>query len=314
MNSQPQSIFAQYFTPQPFVDRFANSEKGAVDVIIPVIHTNELWRENLKSIYREIPVNRLIVGDGGCKDDSIAIAMEFPRVNVLDHTSFSSLGYSLRHLIEAVSTEWFVYVHSDVYLPVGWFELMCQHKNSYDWFGCPQQMTVLAEYRLVDPNRPYAGSQMGRKVAFKSGLGRIEDDYVYRQEDFVLADIVTKSGFKEGRVEDVFHYHQMMHRPSVWARNIRRVAIEVESSRDEEIRSCVTQARGLVKYLEPNQMMALWVTENVSRLVDLGETTWPEFLQWVADTNPSWLTFLGPPSGMFRLKRNILNIMRRFLA
>ncbi len=63
--------------------------EGAVDVIIPIIHTNELWRANLKSIYREIPVNRLILGDGGCIDDSIDVAREFPRVQVLDHTKFT---------------------------------------------------------------------------------------------------------------------------------------------------------------------------------------------------------------------------------
>lgn len=313
MSNDSPSIFQRYYTVSPIVDRFAGSVAGAVDVIIPIIHTNELWRENLKSIYREIPVNRLLIGDGGCVDNSIEIVREFPRVEIFDHREFTSLGFSLRHLIEAVSTEWFVYVHSDVYLPEGWFDAMQKHQASYDWFGCPQQMTVLAEYRLVDPNRPYAGSQMGRKEAFATGLSRIDDDYVYRQEDFVLADIVTKAGYKEGRIEDVFHFHQMMHRPSPWARTIRRVSIEVETSAEEEIRSCLTQARGLVKYLEPNPIMASWIEENVTRLVDLQQTSWEEFVDWVASTNPGWLQLLRPPTWQTRLKARLREIGRALL-
>ena len=109
---------------EPFADRFATDSARAVDVIIPIVHTNELWRSNLISIYREIPVNRLLIGDGGCIDDSLEVARQFPRVEVLDHRNFTSLGYSIRHLIEAVETEWFVYLHSDVFLPPGWFETM----------------------------------------------------------------------------------------------------------------------------------------------------------------------------------------------
>src|SRR6185295_14464033 len=160
------SIFREYFSEQSFVDRLASSPDDAVDVIIPIIHTNELWRANLLSLYREIPIARLLIGDGGCIDNSIDVVRQFPRVEVHDHRKFVSLGFSLRKLIEAVRTEWFIYVHSDVYLPRGWFDTMRKHQASYDWFGCPQQMTVLVEYRHVDHARPYAGSQMGRKAAF----------------------------------------------------------------------------------------------------------------------------------------------------
>ena len=66
-----------------FVDRFVQSTDRSVDVIIPVIHTNGLWEQNLKSIYREIPIRRLLISDGGCIDDSIAIVRRFPRVTVL---------------------------------------------------------------------------------------------------------------------------------------------------------------------------------------------------------------------------------------
>ena len=51
----------------------------AVDVLIPVMHTNDLWEANLLSIYREIPVKRLLLGDAGCIDRTVEIARRFPR-------------------------------------------------------------------------------------------------------------------------------------------------------------------------------------------------------------------------------------------
>ena len=70
----------------------------------------------------------------GCIDDTIAIAREFPRAHVFDHHKFTSLGFSLRRLIEEVETPWFVYLHSDVRLPEGWFDAMSAAQEKFDWF------------------------------------------------------------------------------------------------------------------------------------------------------------------------------------
>jgi hypothetical protein len=78
----PDSIFALYYADEAFVDRFLQRPEGAIDIIIPVLNTNKLWEKNLISFYREIPVNRLIIGNGGCNDDTVAIAKRFPRVEV----------------------------------------------------------------------------------------------------------------------------------------------------------------------------------------------------------------------------------------
>jgi len=49
MDKKTKSIFFQYYTQGEFIDKYKQSRKGAVDVIIPVIHTNELWQSNLFS-------------------------------------------------------------------------------------------------------------------------------------------------------------------------------------------------------------------------------------------------------------------------
>lgn len=294
--SEDPSIFAQYYSDEPFVDRYAIDRTDAVDVIIPVIHTNELWRKNLISIYREIPVNRLILGDGGCIDGSIDLARQFPRVEVLDHHSFISLGYSLRHLIEAVQTDWFVYLHSDVYLPPDWFAAMAVHRSDYDWFECDQRITVMADYKLDVANdaRAFSGSQMGRKATFAGVVSKIDDDFLYRNEDIVLAGLVTANGHRYGRVRDTFHFHQVMHKPSRWRRAIKNVDIHLDLGADEAFRASDTYLRGIVKYLDPSetpQDVIESLRYPISRLIEIDSFDADEFRSWVEQTNPKWLPY-----------------------
>jgi hypothetical protein len=302
--SIPGSIFARYYAPEMFTDRFSDRPDGAIDVIIPVLNTNELWEKNLISIYREIPVNRLLIGDGGCRDETIAVAKKFPRVEVHDHSLFKTLGYSVKELIETVETEWFAYLHADVYLPAGWFDRMRSHQWEFDWFGCPMQVTVLAEYRHIDPDRPYAGAQMGRKAAFLNGLDKIEDDYVYRQEDFIFAGTVESGQYRHGRIEDTFHYHQVMPRlygTAARTRSLKSVNIEMELTEAEEIHTAETQLRGTVKYLRPDKYQIRSVEANVLQLKRLNRFDFDEFIAWVAQTNPEWVPHIPRP--MRRLQR-----------
>lgn len=305
-HNNAESIFHRYYTNEAFQDRFISNPIDSVDVLIPVIHTNELWESNLTSFYREVPIKRLLIGDGGCIDNSLEIARKFPRVVIYDHKNYTSLGYSIRKLIEAVETKWFIYLHSDVFLPDGWFDIMKKHQGEYDWFGCPMRLTIMVDYMFVNHSRPYAGSQMGRREAFIKGLGRIDDDYVYRQEDFVFADLISKEGFKEGRIEDTFHYHQVMHKPSKWGRTIKHISVDVEINRDEEIRTYMTQVKGIIKYLDPTTDQIDCVKINLIKLMDIENINWPEFRGWIAETNQAWL----PYTKYWRIK--MLQIMQRY--
>jgi Glycosyl transferase family 2 len=314
-HSMPDSIFARYYADEAFVDRFAHRPEGAIDVIIPVLNTNELWEKNLISIYREIPVRRLLIGNAGATDGTIAIASKFPRVEVHDHSSFKTLGYSITELIKAVESDWFVYVHADVYLPDGWFDAMRSHQAEFDWFGCPMRITALIEYAHVDPDRPYAGSQMGRKAAFVGGLDRIHDDYVYRQEDFVFAGIVEDGQFRHGRVEDTFHYHQVM--PRVYGnaertRTLKSIDVQMEMTQAEELHSAETQLRGTIKYLRPDAYQIRAVEANVLHLKRLGRFDLDDFIAWVARTNPQWLAHIPRP--LRRVKRYQMLVRSGFKA
>jgi hypothetical protein len=248
---------------------------------------------------------RQMADNAGATDDTITIAKKFPRVEVHDHSSFKTLGYSVKELIKAVETEWFSYLHADVYLPDGWFDTMRAHQAEFDWFGCPMRLTVLMEYLHVDPDRPYAGSQMGRKAAFIGGLDRIDDDYVYRQEDFVFARIVEDGQFRHGKVEDTFHYHQVM--PLLYGdgprvRRLKSIDFSVETTKAEELHTAETQLCGTIKYLRPDEFQIQAVEANVLALKRLGKFDFDKFIAWVGRTNPEWLPHVPHPGTLVRIR------------
>ena len=315
MSERASSIFRRYYEEVPFADRYESDAERAVDVIVPVVHTNELWRANLLSFYREVPIHKLWIADGGCIDDSIEIAEGFPRVEVLDHHEYKSLGYSIRKMIEAVEMDWFIYVHSDAYLPPGWFDVMEAHQSEYEWFGCPMQHTVMVEYDNDYGVRPWAGSQMGLKRAFDTGLDHIDDDYVYRQEDFVFADIVKKAGFREGKVAETFHYHQTIHKPSPWMRKVKSVNFELEISPEEEIRTWTMQLKGTIKYLSPSNPWALKeVYQGIAYLLDAGLFDWREMKKWTAEINPVWLPYISKIWFLLMQLRSVLGRIYRVIS
>jgi hypothetical protein len=285
------TIFSEYYLKQDFIDRFEVDELNGVDVIIPVYHTNELWHTNLLSIYREVPVRRLLISDGGVIDNSIDQLKDFPRVFLYNHRHFNSLGKCIAELIKEVTSEWFIYLHSDVYLPKGWFNTMISHKNEFDWYGCPMNITIMVNYKLVQPLRPYAGSQMGRKAAFMEGIDMIEDDFVYRQEDFVFNRIVEDAGYKTGKVEDTFHYHQLMYRKSDgFDLNIKEVKIETHTKENENLRMLDTQLRGIVKYLDPiEEYVIMDFKSHVAIMLEKKLISYKSFRTWILLHNPNWL-------------------------
>lgn len=305
------TIFEIYLSEEKFIDRFKKDKKDAVDVIIPIVHTNELWRKNLLSIYREIPVKRLLIGDGGCIDDSLKIALKFPRVKIFNHRKFVSLGFSIRKLIEEVQTPWFIYLHSDIYLPEGWFNEMTKHKSKYDWFECRQHHTLLIDFPLPYPpeDRSLSGSQMGRKEAFKKILPQIDDDYLYRNEDMIYADLIKGQGYKYGRVASTFHFHQIMNKRSAWLRTIKNVSFKIEKSPKEESREWIMQIKGIIKYTDPRDPQLIQsVQGSLLELLKRKDFNFSQFEKWVKKTNPKWLIYLhlGPKK---LLKNQIQKIM-----
>ena len=87
-------------------------------------NSQRLLRECLSSIYKNVPVNHLIIVDGYSTDNTLKIAEEFHRKhgNVIILRDRGTRGSARLKGIKHVTTEWFMFVDSDVILCDGWFD------------------------------------------------------------------------------------------------------------------------------------------------------------------------------------------------
>jgi len=82
----------------------------------------------LKSIRREIPVNRLIVVDGGSTDGTLELIKKYEDLNpIIVIDKYGNRATSRQIGISKVETEFFAFIDSDVILPSGWFKMAIKY-------------------------------------------------------------------------------------------------------------------------------------------------------------------------------------------
>jgi glycosyltransferase involved in cell wall biosynthesis len=96
---------------------------GPIDVVMLTKNSERLLRACLASVYRNVPVNNLIVIDGYSTDATLEIVKEFHRKygNVAVVQDSGTRGTARQIAIGKVKTDWFMFVDSDVILCRDWF-------------------------------------------------------------------------------------------------------------------------------------------------------------------------------------------------
>jgi glycosyltransferase involved in cell wall biosynthesis len=94
-----------------------------VDVVVLTKNSERLLRRCIDSVYRNVPINRLIVVDGYSKDNTVQIVEEFQEKygNVVLLQDNGTRGSARQKAMEKVTSEWFMFVDSDVVLSDNWF-------------------------------------------------------------------------------------------------------------------------------------------------------------------------------------------------
>lgn len=97
---------------------------GPVDVIVLTKNSDRILEKCLSSVYENVPVNRLIVVDGGSTDRTLKIVEEFARKhgNVILVNDKGTRATARMKGISLAKTSWFMFVDSDVVLCKKWFE------------------------------------------------------------------------------------------------------------------------------------------------------------------------------------------------
>jgi len=95
-----------------------------VDVVLITKNSERLLNECLKSVYENVPVNRLIVVDGYSTDRTLEIVRQFQKKhgNVLVIQDKGTRATARQKGINQVKTEWFMFVDSDAVLCKDWFK------------------------------------------------------------------------------------------------------------------------------------------------------------------------------------------------
>ncbi|MBS7621468.1 glycosyltransferase [Candidatus Bathyarchaeota archaeon] len=96
----------------------------SVDVVMLTKNSERVLEKCLNSIYKNIPVNRLIIVDGYSTDSTLKIVKKFREKygNVILLMDGGTRGSARMKGIREVKTEWFVFVDSDIVLCDEWFE------------------------------------------------------------------------------------------------------------------------------------------------------------------------------------------------
>jgi len=98
-----------------------------VDVVLCTYNSNKPYFERcLRSVKREVPVNKLIVVDKFSEDGTLEVVRKiFPNALIL--RSRVNLAKARELGISKVSTEYFVFVDDDIELPRGWFNTLLKY-------------------------------------------------------------------------------------------------------------------------------------------------------------------------------------------
>ena len=225
-----------------------------MDVIIPCHWVDwAYFTSNVKSWFDELPIRKLYFGCNNKDDEFFTDIKEYlssyEKIEFIDQRDINTLGMQIANLMKQVKTDWFVYCHSDAYIcrhsflmmeadmseDVGLIESEHINFNGNDW--------IYPKYYYVP--RSFSGFQLFRLDAVKEIIGRIEDDYIYRNEDIIFQNACTEAGFKFVKS---------------WAPHIHYATIngkwtpKGEYSDDSKAITYDMQAKGIVKYCAPTRI------------------------------------------------------------
>lgn len=249
-------------------------KKIKVDVICPIFYVDlGCFETIIKSWYHHIPINRLLIGIGKKNNKLLKILKKYPNVEIIDQTSYKTLGYCLQELFESVETEYFVYLHCDVELGESWFEKMWRSRVEgilesikHPSFG-PEALIQAKKYRA------YSGAQLIYAKSIENL--NFEDDYIYCNEDAILQNIVLKRGFSYTKIH-VFHNHYRM----------------LGKRTQSEKTILEWQWRGILKYAYPSSRLLPYIHSILNILAHQHGCRY-NLREEIENINPKWLPLLN---------------------
>lgn len=263
-----------------------------MDLICPVYWLEDsLFEANLQSWIKELPLKRIILGINRANIiDWAELMKKYSLIKIVDQLHLGTLGGCLADLMKQVTTDWFVYVHSDVRITPNAFRVMEPYmkKNTgiieserLHWDGICDRYKEVEEsiwfpsYSYVNyysRKRAFSGFQIFQKKVIIELIDKIEDDYLYRNEDYIFQSECLEKGFDYVKTY-AMHIHQV---------------IDPKWTYDRDSTNMM-QWRGIVKYSNPNPINILACILPIRDLKErLEEVTLESVLEFCWIHNAKW--------------------------
>lgn len=273
-------------------DRFSSDSPG-VDCIMLTLNAERHLVETLDAFYREVPISRLLVIDGGSKDNTIRLLMRYPRVNLQIRKGMTT-GKAWELLKDMVSTPWFIWIDVGKIPASGWYDRMTLEKGKGDLLGS-LRYNLKDGLMTLDPiiqnpfNRLLGGPWLIRTSSI--GCYHVDDDYAQRNIDIIIRRQLEEHG---GRYHLVTSTSHICHLPD-------------PVTDEEELQRRHTQnAMGIVKYITPE-----YAKNHANYLLN---DHWMLMMHqlpqdFIQKTNPAWLPVLK----QWRIRRLLIAKTTRLL-
>jgi len=182
-----------------------------IDVLIVTYNSAETLDTCLKCIKREIPYNRILVGDGGSQDDTVKIARSHGAEVYMFTGKDNMIGRIRYRLAKIAETDWLLYVDSDVYLLPGWWKYMSKYMDMAPKVGMAmaagQIRGTLKRYHLWRI-RKYGFVTFGNTLVPRNLLLSFRQmDDMHVEEDTAYAKYCRKKGYLVVPVRKQLVYH-----------------------------------------------------------------------------------------------------------
>lgn len=199
-------------------------DNASVDVVMLTKNSERMLEKCLDSVYRNVPVNRLIIVDGCSTDSTLEIAKKFREKygNVILIADNGTRGSARMKGIREVKTDWFIFVDSDVTLCNGWYEKAKQFVGNNVgavwgieiWEGIQNPKTLklfLKVTRKIFDLRGGTHDLLVRYDAIKD-IEIPRDLHVF--EDMFIKEWIEKKGYKVVATYDPYCIHYRP--PETW--------------------------------------------------------------------------------------------------
>ncbi len=271
------------------------------DLICPSHYIDwNYFSSNLMSWLEEIPVRKIFIGNNN-PDESFRsklkdyLGKKDKRIEFIDQykLGYKTLGMQIADLMKRVETEFFIYCHADAWpCKNSFFILEHEMKDNigmieservqYDYEGKYNYPTVYPYYHYRE--RAFSGYQLIRMKAIENILDKIEDDYIYRNEDIIFQNVCTQNGYKYLK-SWAMHIHTCSNDTN------HKWTPKGKFTTEEECKAITfdMQIRGIVKYCTPDDITKVAWRDAFGVAIQLCNANIFDFLDnFVGNKYPEW--------------------------